>query len=345
MKPIPRECNNKRPPSTSSPVVAKTPVSHVTSQSADSLVQNVNPQLASVTPISDLIVDAFKNPDVALNIGKIIAPYILQNLESQFDMVKSLQDENAFLKEQLRELSEINKNLIMGSKISDNFGGLSRRNAAKNFNLPASQIHKPPVSHSINQMSCLIDSNAQISVAPPVNCMSALVGGSVEKSVIQASSNQWQTAKAKKHKKVIGKGAISEKVKSAKPFQSVARKAVLHVDNITDDVTESDIMKYASDNGVTVFSCFIKRSWVPLREDDDYEIKAFRLCIDINDKEKCFGEDFWPEGVIIREWKWKGEVNNKLNPKSDKQPTISGTNEHLSELQPNAGAPESQTDH
>ena len=49
-----------------------------------------------------------------------------------------------------------------------------------------------------------------------------------------------------------------------------------------------------------------------LSDDDDIEIRAFRLCIDFRDKDKCFSEDFWTECVITRQWKWKGEGNKKM---------------------------------
>jgi hypothetical protein len=88
---------------------------------------------------------------------------------------------------------------------------------------------------------------------------------------------------------------------AAKPF---VKKAVFCVDNIDISCTTTDIENFVAGLSVKVFSCFETTSR-RRRSDTDETLKqrkAFRLCIDDNDRTRLLDDKLWPANVSVFEW-------------------------------------------
>jgi hypothetical protein len=106
-------------------------------------------------------------------------------------------------------------------------------------------------------------------------------------------------------RKVIGSRNQSDSsIKAAKIIQ---KKFGFHLDNVTTDLSCSDIEAFLADNGVDVIGCFSSKSWVYSKDDDPDSCHAFRVCVKLNKKSEVLDEALWPEGVIVREWKFKSK--------------------------------------
>jgi hypothetical protein len=103
--------------------------------------------------------------------------------------------------------------------------------------------------------------------------------------------------------KVVGiNKAQSLTIKSAKQLQ---RKFIFHLDNVSGDPPCAEIQSFMEGNGVEVLSCFAAKSWIHYKNEDGNTCHAFRVCIKLDDKLKVLDGAFWPEGVLVREWKFK----------------------------------------
>jgi len=83
----------------------------------------------------------------------------------------------------------------------------------------------------------------------------------------------------------------------------IPKKAVFCVDNLDISMEVNDLCRFVSSLNVRVFSCFPTN---PRRRRYETEIpedrKAFRLCIDEDDRDLLLNDTKWPESVIISEW-------------------------------------------
>ena len=75
----------------------------------------------------------------------------------------------------------------------------------------------------------------------------------------------------------------------------------MHIGNVISDASPQDIIDYATEKGVEVYSCYKKTSWQAQTRKDRC-VTAFRLCINRAFKDQWMEPDFWPHGVIAREW-------------------------------------------
>ena len=92
----------------------------------------------------------------------------------------------------------------------------------------------------------------------------------------------------------------------------------------------NDLCRFVSSLNVRVFSCFPAN---PRRR--PYEMatpgdrKAFRLCIDEDDRDRLLNDTKWPESIVISEW-------YRLDPNTRRQqPTERTSYSHSSESQSN----------
>lgn len=116
---------------------------------------------------------------------------------------------------------------------------------------------------------------------------------------------QRSTAATNKKKRFIGVKTSNTKVASA---VEVYKKLVLHVDNVSNAVTCDDLKEFLMEANVKVETCFTVKSW--MRNAAELDITSFRLCIRLDDKSAVFDSEFWPKGVIIREWRFKKQTKS-----------------------------------
>ena len=88
-----------------------------------------------------------------------------------------------------------------------------------------------------------------------------------------------------------------------KPGVEIVRKVVVHLDNLSNDITEDMIQKHLESLGVSIISCFPSKSW--MLDDEKDLVTAMHLCVPLESKEKILDSAAWPRGVIVREWKFK----------------------------------------
>ena len=60
-------------------------------------------------------------------------------------------------------------------------------------------------------------------------------------------------------------------------------------------------------NDLDVLSCFVAKSWIPSKDDQSDVCHAFRVCVKLEDRLKVLDGALWPEGVLVRELKFKNK--------------------------------------
>jgi hypothetical protein len=174
----------------------------------------------------------------------------------------------------------------------------------------------------INASSSVSSDVASQSTSRPSNS-SALVVGQNSNGEGDNSTNGWSTVAGKlKHsldnfstsraKKIVGSNISIAGNSKIKPVKSLIRKFIFHVDNVLPDTSVDDITSYLKDNNVNTVSCFSAKSWIHFnRNDNDSDddslskCNAFRVCVNLEDRNTVVNADFWPAGVLVREWKFK----------------------------------------
>lgn len=86
---------------------------------------------------------------------------------------------------------------------------------------------------------------------------------------------------------------------------NIIPKSVFHLDNFEPNCSETDITNHLKSNNISVLTLFKAKSW--MREEERDNVSAFRVCVKTTDSETIANCSFWPEGVIIRPWKFKGK--------------------------------------
>ena len=96
--------------------------------------------------------------------------------------------------------------------------------------------------------------------------------------------------------------------------KKLRKKAVFCVDNLNSSCSVENIKSFVSKLSVEVLTCFEVK---PRRRRDESVVnrKAFRLCINGNDRQKLLNACMWPDSVIIREWYFKQNSNEDGNDK------------------------------
>jgi hypothetical protein len=101
-------------------------------------------------------------------------------------------------------------------------------------------------------------------------------------------------------------------------------KGVFCIDNIDVSFNVEDIVQYVSSQGITVMSCFEAKP--RFRRSDNYtnDRKAFRLCINNDQRNKLLDSSRWPDSVVVSEWFFKSQQSTRTSRDNlvDKRPRI-----------------------
>jgi len=108
---------------------------------------------------------------------------------------------------------------------------------------------------------------------------------------------------------VVGKATtVSPSIKLT-AAKKLYKKSVFCVDNVSVNCSEQDIISFVADKlSVEVLSCFPAKSRRQRNDSDDLEIsdrKAFRLCINDDDRSKLLNSSLWPRYIKLSEWYFK----------------------------------------
>jgi len=134
----------------------------------------------------------------------------------------------------------------------------------------------------------------------------------------QPSQQQQQHQQETKRRFVTGKASgLSSSIHAAKKIE---KKAVFCIDNIGLQYDENDIRSHVTSLGVKVFTCYEAK---PRRRpdetpDDVADRKAFRLCVNVDDRDQLLNPRVWPDSVQISDWFFRGN-SNQLNNKDKRQ--------------------------
>ena len=98
---------------------------------------------------------------------------------------------------------------------------------------------------------------------------------------------------------VIGKSTIGFGISAAR---KIVKKAVFCVDNLDTDHSIKDISLFVTSMGISVLSCFEAK---PRRRQNEAVVtnrKAFRVCINADDRERFLDDSKWPDSVAVYDW-------------------------------------------
>ena len=124
------------------------------------------------------------------------------------------------------------------------------------------------------------------------------------KSDIRQDTSNTNSVKQKERIKVVGK--LSSSSVKLQASGNIINKTVFCISNVNESVTKDDMMSFLSDASIKVVSCFDAKT----RFEGS---KAFRVCIASDDAERLLDPYIWPDGVIIREWFFKGKSSSVNN--------------------------------
>ena len=277
--------------------------------------------------------EALKDASVLETFVKALTPIVLsavkENIpssesETTLFLIKSATEENAVLRNEVENLKETREKLKLQlvtqkeelNRLTDENMLLKSQIEAKSER--SGDETKPKhlllsVANNSSAQSLLnINENNEKSVQSNI-LFSSTAGNTSFDPLISRYRGPPLTSKLQKRSKIIGKGSATEacKIKSAK---DISKKYVLNVDNVSSDVSCDDIKSYLQSSRIKVYSVYEKKSWIAKdnSSDDDAEdmestIKAFRVCVDSEDKVTCMNADLWPRGVMIRPYKFKAK--------------------------------------
>ncbi len=98
-----------------------------------------------------------------------------------------------------------------------------------------------------------------------------------------------------KHKSVTGTGVPNDKLKAA-PKPEATKE--LFIANVSKDVNTSGLKQFIEGQGIQVKS--LKRV-----SHDNARCNSFHLTVESSDDEKLFNGDIWPEGIVVRRFRYK----------------------------------------
>jgi len=117
------------------------------------------------------------------------------------------------------------------------------------------------------------------------------------------TEGEWFPVKRKARKqptgirKNIGAGK-SDKIKCA---DADAHHWHLFAGRLDPNTSDADLMEQLSPGGIRVISC----TQLSRKEKWQEKFSAFRVVVDIEDKDTVFIEELWPKGVDVRDWLFK----------------------------------------
>ena len=121
-------------------------------------------------------------------------------------------------------------------------------------------------------------------------------------STSQPAVSRNQPHQHKKSQKVLGNRDDKDTV--LKAGVKIIPKSVVHIDNLSPECTEALLKDYLLSANIPVLSCYTSKSW--LREGEKDQATAFRVCVPREHRHLLFEPQLWSQGVIIRDWKFKG---------------------------------------
>jgi hypothetical protein len=104
---------------------------------------------------------------------------------------------------------------------------------------------------------------------------------------------------------MIGKSAGSTTNSSITAAHGWYRKSVFYVDNVNDDVSADDLAGFVRSLSVRLVSCIQVNPRRRRNDSDSFSSRAFRLCINRDDRELLLNADKWPAYVAISDWIFK----------------------------------------
>ena len=113
----------------------------------------------------------------------------------------------------------------------------------------------------------------------------------------ESPSDQWFTVvknKSRSTRRIVGSNQDKETA-----IKAVGRQSWhVFVGRLQPSTTEDDMSKFLADSGINVVKCSLLKKTEKWQE----KYAAFRLVVDINDKDKVFDDVMWPSGVDVRDW-------------------------------------------
>jgi len=102
---------------------------------------------------------------------------------------------------------------------------------------------------------------------------------------------------------VLGKSANCDKISAARVLQ---KKAVFYVANVNVSCSADELKAFVEDMNVIVVSCFQVQPRKRRNGDQSRDMqRAFRLCINENDRKRMLNAANWPASVIVSDWYFK----------------------------------------
>ena len=193
---------------------------------------------------------------LGLLLTKQIDDSIQQNFKDLNDALLKIATENIKLQAQVKNLQEENKALI--SKVSQSESRLQRFEKQLSKRASACSLVEPSGAGETNsleengpQLEQQIAADDSLALHPPL--FSSLA--------VSLPPGLRYSKPYFPPKKIIGVGEKSSecKIKTAKIIE---RKFILHIDNISEEVSSKDIVEYAKAKSVEVLSIFPKKSWI-----------------------------------------------------------------------------------
>jgi len=98
---------------------------------------------------------------------------------------------------------------------------------------------------------------------------------------------------------VFGKSADRSSIYAA---QVRKKKAVFYIDNINKDCCFDDVISFVKGIDVDVISCFEVKPRRRHANDPCDDRKAFRLCVNNDDRKRMLDSSLWPNYVFVLKW-------------------------------------------
>jgi len=107
-----------------------------------------------------------------------------------------------------------------------------------------------------------------------------------------------------KRRTIVGKKQVTMDSK----IKAIARKSSVFIGRLDKDTSESDLIGYLADAGITGSVC--KKLSDSSKDGREYKTSAFYVSCDEKFKDILFDDGIWPDNCVIREW-WVKE--NRVN--------------------------------
>jgi len=103
---------------------------------------------------------------------------------------------------------------------------------------------------------------------------------------------------AKKTLRMIGTSTLSSTSLLLKAAKNLTRKKVFYVSNADIDTDSGSMTSFVNSLNVRVLSCFVTNTSFS-------DSKAFRICINKDDRRAFLNKKHWPCSISVRSWSFK----------------------------------------